>query len=126
MEIPSQYAENTHFLEPTHDPQFLQHLLKVQLLDQSLKSFVFIETRRISFNSDLQKGQKIGAPYDQEERQLDGTAECVRKKQKEHEISQMTNGFDLFMKEATRQDSSTARIQKNSLAYFRTIEGHFN
>ena len=30
----------------------------------------------------------------------------------EHEISQMNNDFDLFMKEAARQDSSTARIPK--------------
>ena len=42
----------------------------------------------------------------------------------EHEISQISNGFDLFMKEAARQDSSTARIPKNSLAYFRAVQGH--
>ena len=30
----------------------------------------------------------------------------------EHEISQVNNGFDLFMKEAASQDSSTARIPK--------------
>ena len=28
----------------------------------------------------------------------------------EHEITQRSIGFDLFMKEATRQDSSTVRI----------------
>ena len=35
----------------------------------------------------------------------------------EHKISQRSTGFDLFMKEAARQDSSTAKIPKNSLAF---------
>ena len=56
--------------------------------------------------------------YDQDERQSDaslqwdamaGAAESVSQNM-EHEISQMNNGFDLSMKEAARQDSSTARI----------------
>ena len=38
----------------------------------------------------------------------------------------MNNGFDLFMKEAARQDSSTEYCEdsKNSLAHFRAIQGH--
>ena len=37
LEISSQYAENTHFLEETQVPELMQQFLEKQLLDQSLK-----------------------------------------------------------------------------------------
>ena len=36
----------------------------------------------------------------------------MRSQNMEHEIAQRSIGFDLFMKEAARQESSTARIPK--------------
>ena len=42
----------------------------------------------------------------------------------EHEISQINSDFDFFMKEAARQDLEYCEDFKNSLAYFRAIQGH--
>ena len=64
--------------------------------------------------------------YDQDERQSyasfhsDATRPVLLKRSQnmEHEISQMHNGFDLFMKEAAYCEDS-----KISLAYFRAIQG---
>ena len=42
----------------------------------------------------------------------------------EHEISQRSTGFHSFMKETARQESSTAKIPKKSLANCRAIQAH--
>ena len=63
---------------------------------------------------------RLARHYDQDERQPDAAIHwdaiklvLLKAQNKEHEISRTNNGFDSFMKEATRQDSSTVRIPKS-------------
>ena len=42
----------------------------------------------------------------------------------EHEISQKSIGFDLFMKGSRKTRAEFCEDSKNSLAYFRAIHGH--